>query len=171
MPKRDDNNSLDHTTFLKFRRFYILALVLIAVTIVISQILIQKHLDTQLNDSKIVNIAGRQRMLSQRLVKNVLLLQSSPGKIESDEIIETFSKDLQTFRETHKLLEQDLLDASRKRKNDSEISVLFDEIAQDQSQFVNMLHELEELYRQDIRKGQDYIQQNWLKLSELENVF
>lgn len=171
MPKRDDNNSLDHTTFLKFRKLYILALVLIAVTIVISQILIQKHLDSQLNDSKIVNIAGRQRMLSQRLIKNVLLLQSSPGKVESEEIIQTYSKDLQTFRETHRLLVGDMFDSTDKRNKNPELSTLFEEIAQDQVKFVNMLAELDLLYRDDERKGREYIEVNWLELRELEKRF
>ena len=43
----DKNNgiSIDNSTFFKFRRLYLLAFLFIAATIVIAQILIQKHLD------------------------------------------------------------------------------------------------------------------------------
>jgi len=72
--------SLDNATFYKFRRVYFLAFLLIAGTVIVAQILIQKHLNSQLNDSRIINIAGRQRMLSQKLVKEVLFLTYSNQK-------------------------------------------------------------------------------------------
>jgi two-component system sensor histidine kinase DegS len=53
---------------------YISALAAIALVAVAGQVLIQIHLKRQLTDSEVVNIAGRQRMLSQRMTKSVLLL-------------------------------------------------------------------------------------------------
>lgn len=68
------NKSLEQTTFRRLSQLYIIALSAIALSIIISQLLVQSHLQAQLGDSHIVNVAGRQRMLSQKLVKEVLLL-------------------------------------------------------------------------------------------------
>ena len=73
---------------LKFSRlgtWYILALSAIAIISIIGQILVQRHLADQFNDSQVVNVAGKQRMLSQKITKAVLLLASQP--VDDREII------------------------------------------------------------------------------------
>ena len=77
-----ENSTLDQRTFKKLSRQYLLALSAIALSIIISQILIHKFLDTQKNDSRIINIAGRQRMLSQKLTKEVLLLATELDPVQ-----------------------------------------------------------------------------------------
>ncbi len=57
------------------RRRYVLALSLIALLVICSQGLIQYALIDQEDDSRIVNIAGRQRMLSQRISKCALIVE------------------------------------------------------------------------------------------------
>lgn len=74
---------LDIATFLRVQKWYLLALSAIAVTIIVAQILIQRHLNSQLDDSRIINVAGRQRAFSQKLAKEVLLLKEADG--DSDE--------------------------------------------------------------------------------------
>src|SRR5688572_1287927 len=75
---------------LKFNRFgrlgtwYILALSVIVSVAVIGQLLIQNHLEGQLSDSHVINVAGRQRMLSQKITKCALLLR--PVQSEEDRI-------------------------------------------------------------------------------------
>jgi len=59
--------------FTRLGTWYILALSVIASVAVVGQILIQKHLRGQLDDSRVVNVAGKQRMLSQRISKTLLL--------------------------------------------------------------------------------------------------
>lgn len=71
-----NDNSLDQTTFDKLSRLYIIALSTIALSVIISQIFIHKHLQTQQTDSTVINIAGRQRMLSQKLTKEIVSLSS-----------------------------------------------------------------------------------------------
>ena len=68
---------LDTTTFLRVRKWYLLAFAGIALTIIIAQLLIQTHLNSQLDDSRVINVAGRQRALSQKLVKEVLLVKET----------------------------------------------------------------------------------------------
>lgn len=76
-----NGNSLDQRTFNKLSRLYIIALSAIALTIIISQVLIRNHLETQKSDSTVINVAGRQRMLSQKLTKEIVsLLVSSDEK-------------------------------------------------------------------------------------------
>ncbi|RED44920.1 sensor histidine kinase [Seonamhaeicola aphaedonensis] len=69
-------NSLDQSTFERLRRLYIIALSTIALSVIVSQILIRKHLKSQESDSGVINIAGRQRMLSQKLTKEILSLST-----------------------------------------------------------------------------------------------
>ncbi|NJX14217.1 ATP-binding protein [Tamlana crocina] len=73
-----NGNSLDQRTFNKLSRLYIIALSAIAVSVIASQILIRKHLNDQQSDSTVINVAGRQRMLSQKLTKDVVALSSEP---------------------------------------------------------------------------------------------
>lgn len=72
---KKSNQEEDKTTFKNLRRLYFFALLTIALTIIVSQILVQYNLNQQLSDSKIINFSGKQRMLSQKIVKEVLILQ------------------------------------------------------------------------------------------------
>lgn len=56
-------------TFARLRRAYLLALGLIALAVLAEQLLVGDFLRAQEDDAEIINVAGRQRMLSQRLVK------------------------------------------------------------------------------------------------------
>ncbi len=93
MDKNGKQPALDTTTFLRVQKWYLLAIAAIALTIIIAQILIQQHLNSQLNDSRVINVAGRQRAYSQKLVKEALLLQ----KFQTDGLQqESLLKDLKT---------------------------------------------------------------------------
>ncbi|MCB4807102.1 type IV pili methyl-accepting chemotaxis transducer N-terminal domain-containing protein [Tamlana sp. 62-3] len=73
----NNGNTLDQRTFGKLSRLYIIALTVIAISIIVSQYLVRRHLNTQESDSTIINVAGRQRMLSQKLTKDILKLNSA----------------------------------------------------------------------------------------------
>ncbi len=53
---------------------YVVALLLIGIFTVTSQILIQNFLEKQQSEAIVINMAGRQRMLSQKITKHILLL-------------------------------------------------------------------------------------------------
>jgi len=72
--KKSNQEAADKITFKNLRRLYFFALWTIAVTIILSQVLVQYNLKQQFSDSKIINISGKQRMLSQKIVKEVLIL-------------------------------------------------------------------------------------------------
>ncbi|MBG7630420.1 MAG: type IV pili methyl-accepting chemotaxis transducer N-terminal domain-containing protein, partial [Bacteroidetes bacterium] len=116
MSESNNDISLDNSTFYKFRRLYIMAFLLIAATIVIAQILIQNHLNSQLNDSRIINIAGRQRMLSQKLVKESMFLISAAER-ERLKTIEIIKESNQTFLTAHQNLQNEFSDLGELTKN------------------------------------------------------
>jgi diguanylate cyclase (GGDEF)-like protein/PAS domain S-box-containing protein len=68
------NKDIASFTAKRFRVRYVVALALIATLTLISQIVIQNSLANQVFDSRVVNIAGRQRMLSQKITKTSYFL-------------------------------------------------------------------------------------------------
>ncbi|MEJ1242005.1 ATP-binding protein [Chryseolinea sp. T2] len=87
----------------KFRhlgRWYILALSAIAAISILGQILIQRHLADQFYDSQVVNLAGKQRMLSQRIAKVTLMLRSYQSSEEREKIADDLSETLHLWQVT-----------------------------------------------------------------------
>lgn len=84
--KKGNQEVAEKITFKNLRRLYFFALWTIAVTIILSQVLIQYNLKQQLSDSKIINISGKQRMLSQRITKEVLILNFVSDTSQKKEI-------------------------------------------------------------------------------------
>ena len=92
---------LDSATFSRLRRLYVLALGAIALAIVSGQLLIQDHLRKQTDDSRVVNVAGRQRMLSQRITKQVLLLNTDAAADSLRSLRQQLRKDLWVWQQAH----------------------------------------------------------------------
>jgi two-component system, NarL family, sensor histidine kinase DegS len=85
--------------FSKLGMWYILALSFIATIAIIGQILIQRHLHSQVSDSRVVNLAGTQRYKSQWIVKMSLLLYTEvehkhfPDRIKKlEELLDQWKK-------------------------------------------------------------------------------
>lgn len=78
------------------RNAYITALSLVLISLVTGQIMIQITIESLSEDSKIINIAGRQRMLSQKITKIALIYSESSHKkeilVELDTIFKTFEQ-------------------------------------------------------------------------------
>ncbi len=66
----------------RITRIYVLALLLIGLLTVSSQLLVRYVLKNQMADSRVINIAGRQRMLSQKLTKTALLISIATDETE-----------------------------------------------------------------------------------------
>ncbi|WP_254423252.1 ATP-binding protein [Flavobacterium sp. A45] len=80
---------------------YLFALVTIAVTVLLSQLLIQYNLNSQLSDSRIINISGKQRMLSQKLTKEILVLNFITDSLHKEEQINKVSKIISEWKFNH----------------------------------------------------------------------
>ncbi|MBX2842994.1 MAG: type IV pili methyl-accepting chemotaxis transducer N-terminal domain-containing protein [Flammeovirgaceae bacterium] len=75
--------------FERLGRLYLLALSGIAIAILVSQLLIQNFISKQQDDSRTINVAGRQRMLSQKISKIVLqIANNSDRDLDSIKVIE-----------------------------------------------------------------------------------
>jgi nitrate/nitrite-specific signal transduction histidine kinase len=68
----------------KLTLLYVSALTSIAAMAIVGQVLIQSMLAQQKHDAYVVNIAGRQRMLSQKLSKNALAIESPSDPLGRD---------------------------------------------------------------------------------------
>ena len=66
--------TLEQQVAQRLTQFYMLALLAVGILSIAGQVLIQNSLKATLDDAHVVNIAGRQRMLSQRLSKIAILL-------------------------------------------------------------------------------------------------
>ncbi|MFT5917473.1 MAG: PAS domain S-box-containing protein [Flammeovirgaceae bacterium] len=88
----------------KVTRAYILALSLIALLTISSQFFVRSMLSNQATDSRIINIAGRQRMLSQLLTKNALILSLENTESSFRSRQKKLSETLNTWQNSHKSL-------------------------------------------------------------------
>ncbi|WP_257212948.1 type IV pili methyl-accepting chemotaxis transducer N-terminal domain-containing protein [Maribacter sp. 4U21] len=119
---------LDTTTFQRILKWYLLALAGIALTIIVAQILIQAHLNSQLNDSRVIKIAGRQRAFSQKLVKEILLLKETNIPIDRQQIISEIEKTLMVWKASHHGLQSEDRKMRLPVEKNTEILSLFEEI-------------------------------------------
>ncbi len=88
----------------RFTRLYIIALTAVAFLSVLGQVLIQWTLSNHLNDSWIVNYAGRQRFQSQQMVKDVLLLTDRAEKIDTSLYLADLKQVLISWEKYHEEL-------------------------------------------------------------------
>ncbi len=166
MPKH--TNSLDQRTFEKLSRLYVIALSTIAISVIVSQFLIRKHLKNQQSDSRVINIAGRQRMLSQKLTKETLLLFSEKDASKKQEITAQLKKTLSLWKSSHVALQKgnDSLglpgnNSAIVSKQFTEINPIFDVINSATNSIIN---HVEEAYTSTEKSYDSYI--NIVKTNE-----
>lgn len=85
--------------FKKLEYLYLIALGCIALSIVVSQLLIQTSISRQQDDARVVNVAGRQRMLSQKISK--LALKIGQQKSDLYEVKQELSSALDLWKRSH----------------------------------------------------------------------
>lgn len=142
MPNNVLKTPLDTVTFLRIRKWYLLALAGIALTVIVAQVLIQLHLKEQSGDSKVINVAGRQRAFSQKLVKEVLLLKNVSNTSEKETLLSEIRETLDTWKASHLGLQ--LGDASYNLpfEDDQEIQGLFKKLEPHYSKMVIALENI-----------------------------
>ncbi|TAH29174.1 MAG: hypothetical protein EAZ06_07745 [Cytophagales bacterium] len=90
----------DETSTKRLKVSYIIALSLVALITIISQVLIRNALQNQESDGNVINISGRQRFLSQQISKNtaLLLIEDSANKLK---YLDELKKALNTWELHH----------------------------------------------------------------------
>jgi diguanylate cyclase (GGDEF)-like protein len=102
---------------------YVVSLVVIAAAIVGSQVFLQSALRAQERDSNTVNLAGRQRMLSQKIAKQVLAVQGGDLAAAAD-----LQADLKEWRRVHAGLHANGSATGTGPGNTEEVAQLFEEL-------------------------------------------
>ena len=98
--KQSLSESTKNFNFKKLKQRYIFALITIAITVILSQLLIQYNINTQLGDSRLINISGKQRMLSQKLVKEILILNTVTDAVKTKQQIANIKETLAIWKST-----------------------------------------------------------------------
>jgi PAS domain S-box-containing protein len=137
MKKSSKGPSIDTISFKNLRRLYLFALLTIAITVLLSQLLIQYNLNSQLSDSRIINISGKQRMLSQKLTKEVLILNFVTDTAKKNEEINSINETLSLWKTTHFNLEKGNDSLGFPKEKSATLSILFKAIKPNFDSIVN----------------------------------
>jgi two-component system, LuxR family, sensor kinase FixL len=100
-------------------RRYLAALVLVGSLLLLDRALVQPPLFRLLTDAPVINLSGRQRMLSQRLAKAALALQSADGAPDRERRRDELEATLRLWTSSHDQL---------RRSNTAEINAAFDDL-------------------------------------------
>ncbi|HEY5824974.1 MAG TPA: histidine kinase [Cyclobacteriaceae bacterium] len=95
---KESDTRLRLNRFARLGTWYILALSIVATVIITGQVLIQRHLKNQQSDSHIINVAGKQRMLSQKITKLVLLIHDNQSNSERESILNELNESLRLWK-------------------------------------------------------------------------
>lgn len=124
----DNYAQLGLNRFSRLGTWYVLALSIIVTVAIVGQAFIQSHLKTQLGDSRVVNVAGKQRMLSQKITKTVLLLREGQTLQERLQLLGYLNESVLLWKLSQEglLLGNDSLKLPG--KNSAEIERLFQQV-------------------------------------------
>ncbi|WP_051313150.1 ATP-binding protein [Sporocytophaga myxococcoides] len=101
MEKAAGHSSIPSDSSRKLTKLYILALSAVALLTLLGQILIQRAVSNQTEDSYVVNMSGRQRMLSQKICKLCLSIERSPDSLFRIESAQKLRAALDTWDKFH----------------------------------------------------------------------
>jgi signal transduction histidine kinase len=162
-------SALDSRTFKKLSRLYIIALSTIAISVIISQLIIRNFLEKQQNDSTIINIAGRQRMLSQKLTKEVLQISNVENTARISELASNLKETLKLWEQSHNALVTGNKTLDLSENNSDKVISLYQEI---RPFYTKILSEtnliLASIENKDLKEK---IKQNSLVIIANENAF
>lgn len=146
----ENTNTLDRDTFNRLRRLYIIALGAIAISLITSQILIRQYLADQEDDSRLVNVAGRQRMLSQKLGKEALLLSLDQSDLNRRALEDTLLATKTSWETAHNALQFGDENLGLNPGNSPEISRMFEGIQPHFETIVSNTNSLIQLSKENI---------------------
>ena len=109
----------------RFRCRYVVALSLIALLTLLSQWVIQSSIADQEHDSRIVNLAGRQRMLSQKIAKISFYLAGEENPSWRKEYLAKLEEALALWERSHAGLQHGDADLGLPGQNSTEVVTLF----------------------------------------------
>ncbi|WP_244820362.1 sensor histidine kinase [Dyadobacter pollutisoli] len=151
-------------TFLYFTWLYVSALLIVAVISILSQILIQKYLTAQRDDSHIINYAGRLRTYSQTLSKTALLIESGRD-IESNQ--KEFVNTLRQWQKAHQALIGGNSFLNLPPNNRKEIAMMYDMVKEPYQEILTAANGMEKAKSTDSAAIKAYVK----KILEYEKSY
>ncbi|MEL6407395.1 MAG: ATP-binding protein [Chloroflexota bacterium] len=121
---------------LDLRNRALLGICIIIGFILVSQLIINSLIVEQVANSRVINLAGRQRMLSQQLTKDVLILQYTSDTTTRLVHIEELRTTLQIWELTHQGLQEGDFELGLPGSNSQSVTILFSAIEEDYQQIV-----------------------------------
>ncbi len=115
-----------HTSHITFS--YVIALSLIALLSISAYVLVQSTLRKQISDAPLINLSGRQRMLSQKLSKEALLLSVSKGNEQREIYLDLLKETANQWTTTHSGLKNRSKGLEFSFENSEEVIHLFSEM-------------------------------------------
>ncbi|TKT89292.1 ATP-binding protein [Dyadobacter frigoris] len=165
-PVKDETQ--ERKTFLYFTWLYVSALLIVAVISILSQILIQRYLTAQRDDSHIINYAGRLRTYSQTLSKTALLIESGRD-LESNR--KEFVNTLKQWQKAHQALIGGNSFLNLPPNNRKEIAMMYDMVKEPYQEILTaankMVAEMEKNQRADSITVKPYVK----KILEYEKSY
>ena len=110
-------------TMLKQR--YILALGIIVIMLILGEVMLQRALKFEQDDSRVVNIAGRQRMLSQKINKAALGLYFSSDSAQREMYHYEIYTALSLWQQSHQGLQKGNKSMGLPGDNSSKVQKMF----------------------------------------------
>ncbi|MBF0496671.1 MAG: type IV pili methyl-accepting chemotaxis transducer N-terminal domain-containing protein, partial [Deltaproteobacteria bacterium] len=107
---------------------YVVALAIVAALLIIGQVLVQYSLFSQQDDSRTINLAGRQRMLFQAICRQALAIEVAPDRSMLEKAAFRLRTDLTEFNRTHEGLLHGDMTLGLTGENSSETLALFEEL-------------------------------------------
>lgn len=145
----------------------IIAVSTLIILIISNQLLIQKILDEKRDDATVINLAGRQRMLSQKIAKTVSLAENTDIELEA------LKKDVEVWSSTHEGLKNGSKELGIKANKNELIQTLFLETESHYEAIRNSLGDFNS--REELTKAVPVIrsheEQFLAKMDEIVKVF
>lgn len=127
------------------KKRYLIALSIIAFLLVFSQIMIQYTIAKQENDSHVVNISGRQRMLSQRINKAAFGLYISSDENDRKRYLKELNDSLELWEKSHDGLRYGNAEMGLPGENSAKITEMFLSIDKEYMRIVEAAESIETL--------------------------
>ncbi len=111
-------------------RLYLATVAAVSLLTISGQVMTQGALQAQVQDAAVVNVAGRQRMLSQKIAKGIYLLKATPVN-QRQPVKDELAADLDIFEQAHKGLQMGDQAMNLPGNNSQKVEAMFQAIAPD----------------------------------------
>lgn len=127
------------------RKRYIAALSLIAILVITANFATHSLIDKQSHDSRIINLAGKQRMLSQKITKEVYQLPFITDETEKHEMLDELIASIDLWERTHKGLQSGDAELMLPGNNPEVVQTIFDDIQDEHEAILSAARKIIEL--------------------------